>query len=210
MRVGGRRSPCDVRGQVGGLAVAELGQRIVGRPHVVGPLRGLAMPRDEQDARAHAVPQKRMRGQRDRVRAAHEVVDGHVLVDRVRPRRSSAGRTPTEGVPAESVYVAPSYQESRPLRRDGSPTSALAASTVCDDRVVRRDLHGRDVGCPREARRVLGEPGVGGAGAPDPLGHLVAHARAVAVGVRERGREQHGARDRARGRVGDRPLARRA
>jgi len=51
-----RRSaqPRDVARELGGLAVTELGQRIVSRPAVVGAARGLAVTGQEQADLLHA------------------------------------------------------------------------------------------------------------------------------------------------------------
>ena len=66
------------------------------------------------------------------------------------------------GVSPKRVKVAASYQESRPPRRVGSPTSRRGAGHDADQRVVGRHLAGRDVLPEADRRRVLAQPRVGG------------------------------------------------
>ena len=152
--------PLDVRGEVGRLAVAELGQRVVGRPHVIGALRGLAVPRDEDDARAHAVPQKRTAASAiacaQRTRSSTGTYSSIVC-----PQAIERGPKATEGVPARACR---SRRRTRSRGRSGAPARRPPRSRPAPSARSGRPGGSPSAGCRPSrrssagARRARGRP----------------------------------------------------
>ena len=132
---------------------------------------------------------------------------GNELVDRVGDvdvSRAEADRR-DPGLDDQRRAVMPVLEPSQFARpADG----ACRAERRRDDRVVERDLgRGDAADQPFDARRVRGEPGVGGRGAEDPVGELPLDERAPAVLVRLARQVLDVAVESAHGRVRDDPFA---
>src|SRR6188768_3500440 len=115
------------------------------------------------------------------LRTGHEVDDGNGLVDRVSDIDVSRAETDRRdpGLDDQRRAVMPVLEPSQLAR---PADCACRTERSGDDRIVERDLgrrHAADQ--PFDARRMRGEPGVGGRGSQDPVGELPLDERAPAV-----------------------------
>ena len=145
--------------------------------------------------------------QRDALGAGDELVDRHVLVGRVCAadvaRAEADGRD--AGLDREGRAVVPVVHAAEVGRL---AEVAAGRQERLHDRIVRGDLGRRHAAlAPGDLGRMLAQPRVGGRLVGDPLGELALDQGAVAALVGAVGEVFDVALQRARGRIGDEPLA---